>query len=212
MSLARTQAATPVRVGVQEKPVLSATTSGEREFKDIYEAAYDRAIDLAESLVSHDTARDAVQDVAVELWDRWEELQPEQRTAWYFLRAVQSRALDERRRSKRFVALVDEELDEQFFVLPDVALFRDDMLAEDLMDVFVRSMPPARRLVWTLVREARCSYEEAAAMLGISPRTVGKQLQQARAYIEASLNRAGIRLSDTTIRGLLPPRSSETHQ
>lgn len=216
MALARARASQlGERVALQEQTQLAATTPAEREFKDVYQDAHAPALRLAESLTDYDAACDIVQQVAVELWRRWDQLQPDERRVDNFVRLARNRAIEERKRRRQFVTIEQDDEDhlgEQFFVLPDVGLFHENMMLEQVLAVIVRSMPPARRLAWTLVREARCTYQQAAEMLAISPRTVAKHIEQSHAFIRASLDRAGVRLSDTTIRGLLPPpptRSSE---
>jgi RNA polymerase sigma factor (sigma-70 family) len=212
--LARTQSAEPLLVAtVEPEAPLKADTPLEREVEEFFRPLIDVATEHAERFLDYDAAQDAVQTAMVELWFRWSEMLPEERTPAWFLAAVHHRIVDELRRHGRNVALTEEVEEEPDF--PRVISVAEVTVKKDLerwVDGMIDGMPRMRRHVYVLVRELGFSYKEAAETLGISVASVHTHLQKPRAYFLKGLEHADVELTSETILKLLPPETETSYE
>ena len=202
----------PRLVGVVNA-ALPASTPVEQNFADLYERACSRAVRQAEWFIEdHDAAWDAVQETALTFFRTWERLGPEQKNERYFIRAVHHRVIDYLRRERKYVELTEEveqeladagELDP-----PALAVASEGLEVAGLIHQIARTFPVRVREVWVLFREQGLSYAEIAETLGISEVTARRHMSRAMETLRAGIARAGYRLADTTIKGLLPPSTS----
>ena len=203
----------PALVGIVETG-LPASSPVERDFAVLYGKAHDVAINQAFlALNDLDEARDAVQEAALELFEHWAELLPEDKTVSTFLVRVRYRVLDHMRHRVRTIAIPDEgsedEVIHDMLVTPSVAIAHEGLEATKLLDDAVRQLPPRARKVWHLVRELRMTHEEAAEALGMAKGSVAKHMQLTRRALLVILDKAGYRLTDSTIRRLGSPATTE---
>jgi RNA polymerase sigma-70 factor (ECF subfamily) len=212
--LAPPQSAEPLLVAtVEPEAPLQAETPLEREVEEFFNPLIATATTHAERFLSYDAAQDAVQAAMVELWFKWSEMLPEERTPAWFLAAVHHRIVDELRRRGRNVALTEEVEEEPDF--PRVISVAEVTVKKDLerwVDGMIDGMPRMRRHVYVLVRELGFSYKEAAETLGISVASVHTHLQKTRAYFLKGLEHADVELTSQTIMKLLPPKAGTSNE
>lgn len=140
---------------------------------------YPKAIHFCNSyLKNHQLAEEAVSDVMMNLWLLEGKLAKVKNIKVYFFSALKNKALDylEKQKKYRF----------QLELTPDIA--SDLRSPEDAMittetikaiDTAITSLPPKCKAAFTLVRETRCTYREAAEIMGISEHTVNRHIQLA---------------------------------
>ena len=79
----------------------------EQLFSDAYRRLHGRVLNHAERFLDRESAQDAVGQAMEELWSRWPQLTPEQRSDQYFFGAVRHTVLDTLKASRAFVSLDD---------------------------------------------------------------------------------------------------------
>ena len=202
----------PLQVSVVNTPTLPATTPEEQNFRDFYQRVSLRAARAASWFVDDDAAWDAVQDTGLKFFRTWDRLSPEQKTERYFVKAVHHRVIEHLRRERKYVDLsedVEQELaDAGELDPPPLALASEALEVMALIQPIVRRFPVRMREVWVLYREQGCSYAETAQELGITEATARRHMGIAMEKVRAGVARAGYRLTDTTIKGLLSPSTS----
>ncbi len=215
MRLARSSAPkeAPRLVGVVNA-TLPALAPVEQNFADLYNRVCTRAVRFAEwFLQDHDAAWDAVQVTAFKFFKTWDRLAPEQKTEQYFIRAVHHRVIEHLRREHKYVELSEEierELADAGELDPPILAIASEVFSvEALIDRIARAFPLRVREVWVLCREQEFTYPEIADTLGISEVTVRRHMSRAVDVLRKGFSRAGYRLTDTTIKGLLPPSTGE---
>lgn len=204
----------PMLVGVVNPPTLLATTPVEQNFGDLYQRVCGRAVRQAEWFIEdHDAAWDAVQETALKFFRTWERLAPEQKNDRYFMRAVHHRVIEHLRRERKYVELtaeVEQELaDAGELDPPSLIVATEGLEVAALINQIARRFPVRVREVWVLFREQKVPYPEIAETLGISEVTARRHMSRAMEILRTGVARAGYRLADTTIKGLLPPSTSE---
>ena len=195
---------TPLRQTALPAPCTPADSAAERAWidriiagdQDAFEAMFRRfnrelyrfALRLTGS---PDEAEDAVQAVFVAVWQG--------RASWvihsglrvYLFTAVRNRVLQQlrngrvRRRLQPDVLAFSTAHRSEQFLSPDAAVQRADFAAA--LGRAVAALPPRCREAFVLTREHGMTYAEAAATMGISPRTVMVQIGRALAALRKSL-------------------------
>jgi RNA polymerase sigma factor (sigma-70 family) len=181
-------------VGVVPPPTAPADGEYARQINELFRRLHPRLISHAERLLDRESARDAVSQTFLELWRRWPQLTPEQRTDRFIFGAVHKTAIDVLAAADRFVTLEDaqEELDRKVVSEASPA-WGGDSLA-DVIDAAVAAMPAARREVFILCKEQGLTYKDAAEQLGLSVATINSQMLKAYADIRARFARDRISL------------------
>lgn len=191
---------------------LPASTPREYAMAEIYAQAHDIAMKRFERLVGTAQAADALNDAAMELFEKWFTLQPEQKTVGAFLTAVEYRVLDEARKQLKSKEIdIDDFADAdtvgEALEVPDVGIAYEGQELEQIIDPVVRNMPLMRQRVWVMHREGY-SNRAIGAALGIHETGVGRHLDRARSDLQRRLKRAGWEITATTTRAL-PIRAGE---
>jgi len=208
----RAQTDAPALVGVVDA-ALPASVPVERSFASLYERASGPAVRSATLFVGRDAAWDAVQQAALKMWKTWNRLRPEQMTVPYFIRVVHRNVIDQLRRERRYVELTEqteqqllepEEPPLPYGVIASVALAESALIAR-----FIERLPLRCREVWVLFREHGLTYAEIAETLELNEVTVRRHMSRAVQMLRQDIGSAGYRLTDTTIKGLLPPDTAE---
>ena len=201
------------RVKVVEQ--LAATTPAEREIREVYLLAEQRALAVAEVYAGKEAAEDVLHDVFVKLSNEWEELPPEAHTASYFIQCVRNRAVDLRRRESKYTELPtqDEEVEAiEAFQVPTPDPLTGEIPSIDVMSPLLARIPAQRRRA-LLLRLQGMKSSEVAAKLGIDAQVVRKYVRTAAAELIAEMDRTGIAATLETLAGLLTATTSEpTHE
>ena len=145
----------------------------ERALCELLARYYRRLVEFAFTLLRRrDLADEAVMNVFLNLWRR-EQLQVKGQVRSYLFAAVGNQSLNLRKQQRRHVA---ESLDEKLIAsLVDRARTDDNLLYQELraeVEKLIAGLPRQRQLVFRLHRLEGLAYDEIAATLGISKRTV----------------------------------------
>lgn len=135
---------------------------------------------------SEDDARDLVQEVFVSLWERRAKLELRGQLSSYLYSAVRFQFLKNVEKAKtrnRYAAAFLAEFGE--------ALAADDYIGEkeltELVEQYLRHLPPQMARVFTLSRLQQHTNEEIAAELGISEKTVRNLLSESARQLKPKL-------------------------
>lgn len=161
----------------------------EAAFESMFRAYYDPLCrHVAPYLGSRDAAEDAVQGVFVHIW--------EDRARWvvsdlghYLYAAVRRRAISQVRRTavRRRAAplLVLEETGGAGRALPDAEFDAEELRRR--LERVLDTLAPRTRAAFVLSRREGLSYQQVAARMAISPKTVGVHIGRALAALRNTL-------------------------
>jgi RNA polymerase sigma-70 factor (ECF subfamily) len=209
MQLVRRKRQSPkLQVAVVEPTRLPAEPGLEEMFCDAYRRVHDRALDHAERFLSSDEARDAVADAIAEIWVKWAELTPEQRSDAYFFGCIHYHVLLRLRKNASLAHLDDAEAELARLAIHEIDTPTRATTAGDVIDLVVAAMPPRRREVFVLIREQEFTHKEAALILGVSEGTVNTHIRLAADDLRAALRDKGFRIAA----GAQPRLQSESQE
>jgi RNA polymerase sigma-70 factor (ECF subfamily) len=164
-------------------------------FAELYTRVQPLGVDHATWFLSESEAKDVVTDALGEVWARWHNLSPEQRTVAYCLGAIHHHILKRWRENKRLVDLDDAEADLSRIAFHEIESPTRAVTAADVLDLVVAAMPPRRRDVFLLIRELGYTYKEVAELLSMSEGTVNTHVRLAAEDLRAAFQRHGFRLA-----------------
>ena len=168
----------------------------EREFEAIYRREFPVALRFARRYVDDAPAEDAVQSVFMKYWEGYTQTPalvfgPDAaRTQAAILTAVRNELGMVARRAKAFRRKTNQIRGEMVGALRDAAAPERPAAEKELSEVVARAvnrLPTRQREVFALVKFDEKSYDEAAEILGISPRTVHQHLVHANLRLRAAL-------------------------
>ena len=127
---------------------------------------------------SRPAAEELVQELFFDLWQRREQLAPEQAITGYLYVAARNRALNWLRHERRITPW--SAAAQQHAAEPDPSSPNESELLDmlELQDA-IASLPARCRLIFTLSRQQDMSYGEIASSLGLSIKTVETQMGRA---------------------------------
>lgn len=195
MALARRTEPDPLNIAVVARPSLPAAPGSEELFAEIYARMLPAGIDHAARFLSESEARDAVADALAEVWQRWDHLSIEQRSAAYCLGAIHHHIIKRLRDNKRLVALEDAESELSHLAIHEIDAPEHAVTAAEIIDRVVEAMPPRRREVFLLIRELGYTYKEVCELLSVSEGTVNSHMLKAGEAIRAAFERRGYALA-----------------
>ena len=161
----------------------------EAAFEAMFRAYYDPLCrHVAPYLGSRDAAEDAVQGLFVRIW--------EERARWvvsdlghYLYTAVRRRAISQVRRiavqRRAAPLLVLEEIGGAGRALPDAEFDAEELRRR--LERVLDTLPPRTRAAFVLSRREGLSYQQVAARMAISPKTVGVHIGRALAALRNRL-------------------------
>jgi RNA polymerase sigma-70 factor (ECF subfamily) len=134
-------------------------------------------------------ADDIVQDLFLMIWRDRAQFVIEQSVAAYLFVAVRNHATNLGRLARRRRRLVPRRHDEMVFNSGETRITGPELVRA--IERVVNRLPERCRLIYRMHRDGRCSYDDIATALGISPHTVRLQLIKAWDLLEARLTAAG---------------------
>jgi len=161
----------------------------EAAFEAMFRAYYDRLCrHVAPYLGSRDAAEDAVQGLFVRIW--------EDRARWvvsdlghYLYTAVRRRAISQVRRlavqRRAAPLLVLEEIGGAGRAVPDAEFDAEELWRR--LERVLDTLAPRTRAAFVLSRREGLSYQQVAARMAISPKTVGVHIGRALAALRNTL-------------------------
>lgn len=140
------------------------------------------------TLKDPDEARDLVQEVFANLWDKRETFQLKSTIANYLYGAIRNRVFNQIARQNirsQYAKAIQEFLDKGEFITDN--LIRERELAA-IIDREISSLPEKMRQVFLMSRNTELSYKEIGEQLGISDKTVKKQVSNAVRILRLKIN------------------------
>lgn len=112
------------------------------------------------------------QELFVRVWERREQIDPYQPFSAYLYRIAENMVYDFYRKASRTEKLKDtlRSTSEDAYDQIEQALFKKE--TSDILSQAIATMPPVRRQAFILCKMEEKSYEEVAAIMGISTNTV----------------------------------------
>ncbi len=184
--------------GSSDKQYLEALASGnEAAFDALFTRHYAGLLRYAKSLLPYptDAAEDVVADLFCALWTGRGQLGVPGSLAGYLYTAVKHRSFDKLRQQRRSVVEAEDELplhhSEAAHQQPDQLLVFQELNAQLL--AFIERLPERTRQVFQLHRDGGLTYEEIAALLGISLNSVKTHMFRALRFLKEALHASGVR-------------------
>jgi len=132
-------------------------------------------------------AADTAQQTFIKLWQRREQWTPSGSVGAYIFRITRNAALNERRaRRIRIVSSENPRTNLTSTAWTPLQTLEEKELRAGL-EAALRLLPERRKEVFMLARFQRLTYEEIAALMGISPQTVANQMSAALADLRRHL-------------------------
>lgn len=171
-----------------DRELLTLAQEGETNaFQELYTRYWERLFVHAMAMTSsEDTAKDIVQEIFVELWDKRQELQIKSSLKAYLYRTVKNKVFNIYARNqvheKYLISLTEFEKQENN---------ADHLLRENLvqsaLEKEIAALPHKMRRIFEMSRSEHMSYKEIAEELQISDKTVKKQISNALKILRSKL-------------------------
>jgi len=178
-------------------------------FESLFRRYYEALCGFVEARIGESsTSEDLVQDIFLNLWRRRKDLDPETTVKTYLFGAARNESIDYRKHRRVRNDWEEEERNAQSSVdtVPGPARqirgpvenAEQRQLREELQKG-IEDLPSRRREVYILSRRHGLTYEEIAAVMDISPKTVDNQMVEAlrslrkrlQSYVSVPIVRAG---------------------
>jgi RNA polymerase sigma-70 factor (ECF subfamily) len=140
------------------------------------------------TLKDQDEARDLVQEVFANLWDKRQTLELRSTIANYLYGAVRNRVFNhiaQRNVRSQYAQAIQSFLDKGEFITDNI--IREKELAK-IIEKEINSLPDKMRQVFLLSRNTGLSHKEIGEQLGISDKTVKKQVGNAVRILRFKIN------------------------
>ena len=178
----------------QSYDMQNAKSGDSDTFKKIFEFYYPRIMGLACRFVDEDTAKDLVQDVFVEYWEKEQKMNIKNISS-YLYKTIQNKCLNH---------IKHQTIVDRFSTSEKIAQARIDYLARttddnetfrqisyqnllEVIEISIGKLPPKCQKAFKLCYFHEMTCKEAAEIMGISPRTVEGHVQKAIDYLKKDL-------------------------
>ena len=172
-----------------ERELIESCQRGERDsFRVLFEAHKDRVYSIALRYSGDEAAAmDIAQDTFLKLFSRIRDFRGEASFESWLFRLVVNSCLDQKRRTRKLIPLLDELRGAIRFSGESVlhAILRAEM--SERVQSAVANLPPEQRMVVVLRYTEGLSYEQIADALGCSMGTVASRLNRAHKFLERRL-------------------------
>jgi RNA polymerase sigma-70 factor (ECF subfamily) len=133
-----------------------------------------------------DTAKEVVQEVFINLWDKKDSITSEKSVKAYLYTSVRNRCLNYIRDHKKFRSYVlDVEIEDKELVFDDDSMTQAEALVK--IQQAIDKLPEKCKQVFELSRFEELKYKEIAEKLGISIKTVELQVSKALKILREEL-------------------------
>lgn len=164
-----------------EKELLIKLQSGNHAaFGKIY-GIYSRRIYLntLKLVKDEDQAQEILQDVFIRIWNARETIDPSRPFSSFLFSIAQNLVRDFFRKAARDMKLRDSLARTGSELYDHIESALDLKETSEILQRAIDALPQQRKMIFTLCRVEGKSYEEVAAIMGISVSTVGNQLTKA---------------------------------
>lgn len=171
-----------------DKHSINSTSDSRQLFESLFKLHFKNLVFFATRFVKdHDSAREIVHDVFINLWDKRDTIDPQKEIKSYLYTSVRNRSLNHLRNNKKFnTELLDfEQSIGMSNDSPDKALEIKELNRQiaSAMD----QLPEKCRQVFELSRNQNMKYAEISAELGISVKTVEAHMSKALQLLRRNL-------------------------
>lgn len=156
--------------------------NNQREFQEIYHKHFNGLANYAYSVLKDkDAAKDVVQDVFLDLWNKRETLSIQTSLEAYLVRAVKFKSIDFIRKDKTKQQYVANMTPSSVPMTEDHNDNDDEQTAnrKKQLSYAIAQLPTKCRQVFLLSRLSGYTYKEIAEEMNISPKTVENQISRA---------------------------------
>lgn len=170
-----------------DKHTLSLLQRGdEKAFETIFWKYNPRVFNFISSLLYDKTlAEDLTQNVFLKIWERHNDIQPEEGFEAYLFTIARNMVYKETEKrliSERFLDSI-KQTDADRHVELDI----DTESLKEYIDELVEQLPPSRKKIYEMSRKQHLSNKEIAIQLSISEKTVETQIYRALHYLRSKL-------------------------
>lgn len=170
-----------------DKRTLSLLQRGdEKAFETIFWKYNPRVFNFISSLIYDKTlAEDLTQNVFLKIWERHNDIQPEEGFEAYLFTIARNMVYKETEKrliSERFLDSI-KQTDADRHVELDI----DTESLKEYIDELVEQLPPSRKKIYEMSRKQHLSNKEIAIQLSISEKTVETQIYRALHYLRSKL-------------------------
>lgn len=170
-----------------DKHTLSLLQRGdEKAFETIFWKYNPRVFNFISSLLYDKTlAEDLTQNVFLKIWERHNDIQPEEGFEAYLFTIARNMVYKETEKrliSERFLDSI-KQTDADRHVELDI----DTESLKGYIDELVEQLPPSRKKIYEMSRKQHLSNKEIAIQLSISEKTVETQIYRALHYLRSKL-------------------------
>lgn len=159
----------------------------EKAFGTIFHHFYPLLCTIASGITGNDyIAEEIVQDLFVKLWEKKKSILIDTSLKNYLIRAVKNQCLNYLEHKKVQQRLIDDFISGNKSEEIDDFTFIDDELLKKIEES-ISSLPDKRRKIFRLSREEGKKYNEIAAEMKISPKTVEAQIGLALKTLRSNL-------------------------
>ncbi|TYR34125.1 RNA polymerase sigma-70 factor [Sphingobacterium phlebotomi] len=174
---------------LEDKVLLSFVQKGRTEaFRELYERYWENLYAHASAMAScEDTAKDIVQELFLELWDKKENLDIQISLKAYLYRIVRNKVLN---------TYAQHKIHEKYMIslaqYGEVGENRTDYLlrenlVQERIDEEISALPLKMRQIFEMSRNGNKTHKEIAEELNISDKTVKKQVNNALKILKSRL-------------------------
>lgn len=173
-----------------------ARDSDQRAYQELYKLFFERLYRFALSMVrTAEPAEEIVSDVFIKVWQLRAKLDTIDRLPVYLYVSVKNLSLNYLSKKAGEIITYFEDYEPGIPSVdhdPEQLFITSEMVKR--IEQAIEGLPPRCRMVFTLIREDGLKYREAAAVLGISVKTV-------EAQVAIALKKIGNAVSLDTVRG-----------
>ncbi|MFH5832168.1 RNA polymerase sigma factor [Halalkalibaculum sp. DA3122] len=153
-----------------------------RAFKNVMRTYYRELIDFAHHYVkSSYLAKDVVQDVFANIWERRSSWSPDRSLKMYLYQSVKNEALKLLRNRKTERKYIESYLEErgEAKIYPEQMEISEEREFQEAAQQAIQSLPERARMTYQLHRRDGLTYKEIAQVMDVSHKTVESQMSRA---------------------------------
>ena len=186
---------TPAALEAEKELIRRLNTGDARAFEKLYQLYSVRILKKLILLVKdEDIAAELLQDIFLKLWQRREIIDAEQSLRPYLFRMAENKITDLFRRAaydKKLLAHLVAVSTEWCNDTEEAIYLKDN---ESILKQAIDSLPPQRQKIFILCKIEGKSYDEVAALLGISAGTVNDHMVKAGRAVKKYFNASDLAL------------------
>ncbi|MDR3653415.1 MAG: sigma-70 family RNA polymerase sigma factor [Paludibacter sp.] len=165
--------------------------NSERAFKLIVQTYKNKVIRFISLFVyNHQECEELASDVFISLWTNWDKLTNVTNLDSYIFIMARNRALNHLRKEKTELIDLESFHVDAFYnteTTPESIFITQETV--DLLNSVINELPQKTKLAFHLVREDKMKYKDAAEILGVSIKTIEKQVASAVAKLKEKLSK-----------------------